>query len=45
MSNVRGGRDNISVILVRAHDSSQAERPREDDDQGFLGWLKTKMGS
>jgi protein phosphatase len=45
MANDRGGRDNISVILVRAHDSSQAERPREDDDQGFLGWLKTKMGS
>ncbi len=45
MANDRGGRDNISVILVRAGDEALAERHKEADEHGFFGWLKTKMGS
>jgi serine/threonine protein phosphatase PrpC len=45
MANDRGGRDNISVILIRARSHADAERSKEADDHGFFGWLKTRMGS
>jgi PPM family protein phosphatase len=45
MANDRGGRDNVSVILVRAKDRADVERQKGAEEQGFFGWLKTKMGT
>jgi hypothetical protein len=47
MANDRGGRDNISVILVRAKRRIVPESEREPEpgpSHGFFGWLKSKMG-
>jgi len=45
MANDRGGRDNISVILVRARSRVGDEPQRRTPDQhGLFGWLRSKMG-
>jgi protein phosphatase len=44
LANDRGGRDNISVILVRAKTRVAAEPRAEPESQGFFGWLRSKMG-
>jgi serine/threonine protein phosphatase PrpC len=45
MANDRGGRDNISVILVRARSRVGDEPQRKTPDQhGLLGWLRSKVG-
>jgi protein phosphatase len=44
MANDRGGRDNISVILVRAKPRIAAEPREEPESQGLFGWLRSKMG-
>jgi protein phosphatase len=45
LANDRGGRDNISVVLVRAKVRAGAVEPRADaESQGLFGWLRSKMG-
>jgi len=49
MANDRGGRDNISLILVRAKPRTAAAEPakakqKEPEPHGFFGWLRSKMG-
>jgi serine/threonine protein phosphatase PrpC len=46
MANDRGGRDNISVILVRAKPRAAVEpaKQKEPEPQGLFGWLRSKMG-
>jgi protein phosphatase len=44
MANDRGGRDNISVVLVRAKTRVAAEPRTEPETQGLFGWLRSKMG-
>ena len=47
MANDRGGRDNISVILVRAKRRIQPETEKQPEPAaapGFFGWLRSKMG-
>ena len=44
LANDRGGRDNISVILVRARTRVAAEARAEPEREGFFGWLRSKMG-
>jgi len=44
LANDRGGRDNISVILVRAKTRVAVEPRAEPESQGFFGWLRSKMG-
>ena len=43
MANDRGGRDNISVILVRAKKRIEAQAEKESEAQGLFGWIKSKM--
>lgn len=45
MANDRGGRDNVSVILVRARTAAEAARAKEPEDQGLFGWFKARKGS
>jgi serine/threonine protein phosphatase PrpC len=47
MANDRGGRDNISVVLVRAKRRIVPETERDAapaPQHGLFGWLKSKMG-
>jgi protein phosphatase len=45
MANDRGGRDNISVVVVRVDRKREPKRAPEPDPQGFFGWLRTKLGA
>jgi serine/threonine protein phosphatase PrpC len=45
MANDRGGRDNISVVVVRVDRKREPKRAPEPEPQGFLGWLRTKLGA
>jgi protein phosphatase len=45
MANDRGGRDNISVVVVRVDRKRELERASEPASQGLFGWLRSKMGS
>ena len=47
MANDRGGRDNISVVLVRAKRRivpEMEQNPEPAPAHGLFGWLKSKMG-
>jgi protein phosphatase len=43
LANDRGGRDNISVVLVRAKARAGAETSPEPEARGLFGWLRDKM--
>jgi protein phosphatase len=45
MANDRGGRDNISVVVVRVDRRREPKRAPEPEPHGFFGWLRTKLGS
>jgi protein phosphatase len=45
MANDRGGRDNVSVVLVRARSRAAAEPRTEAESRGLFGWIRSKMGS
>jgi len=45
MANDRGGRDNISVVVVRVDRKRDVQRVPEPEPQGFFGWLRSRMGS
>jgi protein phosphatase len=44
IANDRGGRDNISVVLVRARARDAAAPAPGPESPGLFGWLRTKMG-
>jgi protein phosphatase len=45
MANDRGGRDNISVVVVRVVSTREAAPAPEFESQGLFGWLRSRMGS
>jgi protein phosphatase len=45
MANDRGGRDNISVVVVRVDRKREPRRAPERGPQGFFGWFRAKLGS
>jgi protein phosphatase len=45
MANDRGGRDNISVVVVRVDRRREPKRAPEPEPHGFIGWLRTKLGA
>jgi PPM family protein phosphatase len=44
LANDRGGRDNVSVVVVRTVDPTE-EAERGVEPQGLFGWLKAKIGA
>jgi protein phosphatase len=44
MANDRGGRDNVSVVVVRVDRKREPQRAPEPEAQGFFGWLRSRMG-
>jgi protein phosphatase len=45
MANDRGGRDNISVVVVRIDRRREPKREPEREPRGLFGWLRTKLGT
>jgi serine/threonine protein phosphatase PrpC len=45
MANDRGGRDNVSVVVIRVDRKRSEERAPAPPAQGLFGWLRAKMRS
>jgi serine/threonine protein phosphatase PrpC len=44
LANDRGGRDNVSVVVVRTVDPTE-EADHGVEPQGLFGWLRAKIGA